>query len=39
MTLPEEDSKVPYELIGLITHDGEACAHYKFYVLNPKNDW
>jgi len=40
MTLPEGDSEVHYELIGLITHDGKAfSAHYKSYVLNPKNEW
>ena len=40
LTLPEGDSVVHYELIGLITYIGNAShGHYLAYVVDPSNQW
>ena len=40
LTLPEGDSVVHYELIGLITYNGNASrGHYLAYVVDPCNQW
>ena len=40
LTLPEGDSEVHYQLIGLIIHTGTANrGHYTSYVLSPNNEW
>ena len=40
LTLPEGDSVVHYELIGLITYIGNAShGHYLAYVVDPCNQW